>query len=103
MPMDCVLDQQQMCLRLTGEIDHHRAGQLMRELEQQIDLESPGVLELDLGGVTFMDSSGIALVLKAHRMLAITGGKLRLVRVPPQPGRVLHCAGLDRLFTITPL
>ena len=103
MPMECVLDQQRMCLRLTGEIDHHRALQLMMELERQIDLESPRELELDMSGVTFMDSSGIALVLKAHRMLALTGGKLQLTGVGAQPFRVLHCAGLDRLFRIRPL
>lgn len=103
MSLDCVMDRQQMRLTLTGEIDHHRAGRLMKELELELDLNSPGILELDLGGVTFMDSSGIALVLKAHRIMALSGGKLRLVRVPPQPGRVLRCAGLDRLFSITPL
>ena len=102
MSLDCVMDRQQMHLQLTGEIDH-RAGRLMKELELELDLNSPCILELDLGGVTFMDSSGIALVLKAHRIMALSGGKLRLVRVPPQPGRVLRCAGLDRLFSITPL
>ena len=103
MSLDCVMDRQQMRLQLTGEIDHHRAGRLMKELELELDLNCPQILELDLGGVTFMDSSGIALVLKAHRTMALSGGKLRLVRVPPQPGRVLRCAGLDRLFSITPL
>ena len=60
MAIDCKVEQERMELRLTGEIDHHRAGALMRELETQLDLESPRTVELDLGGVSFMDSSGIA-------------------------------------------
>ena len=101
MPIDCTLEKEQMRLRLSGEIDHHRAGELMRDLEGQLDLESPQVLELDLARVTFMDSSGIALLLKAHRSLALTGGKLKVVNVPPQPGKVLRAAGLGRLFSIS--
>lgn len=90
-----------MELRLTGEIDHHRAGELMRQMEDQLDLESPRQVELDLSGVTFMDSSGIALLLRLYRGLSLTGGKLRVVRVPAQPGKVLKAAGLGRLFPIS--
>ncbi len=100
MPMDCKMEQEQMRLLLTGEIDHHRAGVLMRQLEEQLDLESPSRVELDMGGVTFMDSSGIALLLKIYRALALTGGKLTVVRVPAQAAKVLRAAGLHRLFSI---
>lgn len=101
MPMDCKLDREQMCLRLTGEVDHHRAGELMRQMEQQLDLESPSQVELDLSGVTFMDSSGIALLLRLHRSLSLTGGRLRVTGVPPQPAKVLKAAGLNRLFSVS--
>ena len=90
-----------MHLRLTGEIDHHRAGELMRSLEQQLDLDAPSQVELDMSGVTFMDSSGIALVLKLHRSLSLIGGKLKVTGVPQQPGKVLKAAGLNRLFPIS--
>ncbi len=101
MPIDCKMEQEQMRLLLTGEIDHHRAGVLMRQLEEQLDLESPSRVELDMGGVTFMDSSGIALLLKVYRTLALNGGRLTVVRVPAQAGKVLRAAGLQRLFSIT--
>ena len=94
------LQDGKLTVALTGEIDHHRAGALMRELETQLDLESPRTVELDLGGVSFMDSSGIALLLRLYRSLAFTGGKLRVVQVPAQPGKVLKAAGLGRLFPI---
>ena len=101
MAIDCKVEQERMELRLTGEIDHHRAGALMRELETQLDLESPRTVELDLGGVSFMDSSGIALLLRLHRALALTGGKLQVVQVPRQPAKVMKAAGLGRLFSIS--
>ena len=90
-----------MEVRLTGEIDHHRAGELMRELEDRLDLEAPREVELDLSGVGFMDSSGIALLIRVYRALALTGGTMRVTRVPKQPGKVLRAAGLSRLFPIS--
>lgn len=101
MPMDCKLERERLCLRLAGEIDHHRAGELMRQLEQQLDLEAPDQVELDMSGVTFMDSSGIALLMRLYRSLSLTGGKLRVTNVPNQPGKVLKAAGLQRLFSIS--
>ena len=101
MPIDCKMEREQLRLRLSGEIDHHRAGELMRQLEQQLDLEAPDGVELDMGAVTFMDSSGIALVMRLYRSLALTGGKLQVINVPLQPGKVLKAAGLHRLFSIS--
>ena len=45
-----------------------------------------------------MDSSGIALVLRAHRLMNELGGSLTLKAVPRQAARVLRAAGLHRLI-----
>ena len=87
-------------IALKGDIDHHGAKDVMRVLGNKIDLYLPAVCVLDFRDVTFMDSSGIALLLRLYRSLAFTGGKLRVVRVPAQPGKVLKAAGLGRLFPI---
>lgn len=55
-----------LLLELSGEIDHHSARNAMRELEMAVDAALPKNLVLDMTGVTFMDSSGIALILKAQ-------------------------------------
>ena len=51
---------------------------------------------LDLGGLTFMDSSGIAVVLRAKRRMEALAGALVVVNIPRQAARVLETAGLDR-------
>ena len=48
---------------LTGEIDHHAAQALRREIDAQIDARMPELLTMDFSGVTFMDSSGVGLIL----------------------------------------
>ncbi len=85
---------------LRGEVDHHRARSLMRELENLVDTTAPRELILDLSGVTFMDSSGIAVVLRTWRQVQSLGGQLRLTGVPEQAGKVLRAAGVERLVTV---
>ena len=94
------LQDGKLTVALTGEIDHHRAGALMQELETQLDLESPRSVELDLGGVSFMDSSGIAVVISAMRHMREIGGKLTLRDVPAQPMKVLRASGIEKIVQI---
>ena len=85
---------------LSGEVDHHAAASIREAVDEMAESTRPKELILDFEKVPFMDSSGIALLLRLYRSLAFTGGKLRVVRVPAQPGKVLKAAGLGRLFPI---
>ena len=98
MPVTCTGGGRVLRAALSGEVDHHGARAIMEELGRQIDLELPRELTLDLEGVTFMDSSGIAVLLRAYRQVGELGGSLTVVHVPDQAARVLRAAGVDRLI-----
>ena len=71
---------------------------VMEELDRQIDLALPRELVLDLAGLTFTDSSGIAVLLRAWKaMLRIRGG-MKIVNTPDQAARVFRAAGLQRML-----
>lgn len=89
-----------LTLTLSGEIDHHGARTMMGELDQTVSALLPRRLTLDLSGVTFMDSSGLALLMGAKRAMDRLGGSLRVVNIPVQPCRVLDAAGLGRLIQL---
>ena len=59
----------QLELALKGELDHHGAKGLLTCLEQEIQRSLPLVLVLDFSGVTFMDSSGIAVALRGWQRM----------------------------------
>ena len=61
---------------LSGEIDHHAAQTLRREIDAQVDDRLPELLTLDFSGVTFMDSSGVGLILGRVRLVSALGGRL---------------------------
>ncbi len=99
MPVTCLEKGQTMTARIVGEVDHHAAKELMEELGRQIDAAVPQSVALDLSGVTFMDSSGIAVVLRSYKRMRQLGGSLTLRAVPPQAGKVLRAAGVDKLIS----
>ena len=86
MEIEATSADRNLLLEMKGELDHHGARNALRELELSIDAALPKKLVLDLAGVTFMDSSGIALILRAQQRMQLLDGSL-LVRNVPQQAR----------------
>lgn len=100
MPITVSSQNSALTIALSGEIDHHGAREMMAQLDLAIAERLPARLTLDLSGVTFMDSSGIAVLLRARRQMQRTGGLVRVVSIPAQARRVLDAAGVGRLITL---
>ncbi len=83
-----------------GELDHHGAKETMTALERALDAMLPLHLTMDFGGVTFMDSSGIAVVMRAHRRMTALGGGLELIHVSAQAKKVFDAAGISARVSI---
>lgn len=79
---------------LAGEIDHDAAQSLRMQLDDALVSRSPRTLIIDLGGVGFMDSSGIGLILGRQRCARVLGTSLRLQHAPAQLQKVLRLAGI---------
>lgn len=100
MAMNCRAEHRTLYAAIDGEVDHHRARELLAELDRQLDLQLPRSVTLDLGEVSFMDSSGIAILLRARQRVSALGGALRVVHVPEQAAKVLRAAGVDKLMDL---
>lgn len=85
---------------LSGEIDHHTAAKTRQEIDTATALNMPSLLVLDFSAVSFMDSSGIGLVLGRYAKLRETGGKLHLANLPPNIYRLMKLGGMDRIATM---
>ena len=88
-------------LELRGELDHHSAHETICRMELAVESDLPKKLVLDFKGVTFMDSSGIALAVRAQRCMARLGGSAVLCHVPTQAKKVFDAAGIARMVPIT--
>lgn len=84
-----------------GELDNHAAKTAVCAIDENVDEHLPKTLLLDFGGLTFMDSSGIAVVLKAYRRMNELGGGVCVENVPKQAQKILDMANMGRLVKIT--
>lgn len=100
MPVTVTINSRDMTAHIAGEIDHHGAREIMNTLDREIDAALPARLTLDLSGVNFMDSSGIAVLLRAWRRMNELEGSVVVAHIPTQPRRVLDAAGVGRIITL---
>ncbi len=97
MAVELELAQDRITAYLSGEIDHHIAAQLRQDIDQPVMAAPPALLVLDFGGVTFMDSSGIGLIMGRYKLMQESGGRLLVQNVPPALRKVMKVSGLDKL------
>lgn len=100
MQLTSFLQDGKLTIILTGEIDHHRAKQYIQTISAKIEAYTPRICVLDFQDVTFMDSSGIAVVINALRQMNKIEGKLILCSIQNQPRKVFRTSGLDKLVEI---
>ena len=81
-----------LCIRYTGDLDHHAARAAFRETEAFIDRFLPRRC--------ILDSSGIAVVLRVKKRMEETDGDVFLLDPAPQCARVLRTSGIERFVAI---
>ena len=89
-----------LTVALTGEIDHHCAKAYIQAIAAKIEAYTPETCVLDFREVSFVDSSGIAVVINALRSMTQIEGRLLLTGLSPQPMRVFRASGIDKLVEI---
>lgn len=93
--LDC--QKGQITARLVGELDHHGAGEIRETIDKAVLRCHARRLWLDFSGLSFMDSSGIGLILGRYRLLRSMGGDIRVIGASPRLERMIRLAGLDKL------
>ena len=94
------LENGRLTVALTGEIDHHCATHYIQAIAAKIAAYTPDICILDFEDVTFVDSSGIAVVINALRCMTQIEGQLLLTGLTQQPMRVFRASGIDKLVEI---
>lgn len=92
-------ENQKVTVRLDGELGHHEAIGIMSRVGEILDVHLPREVVLDLSTLSFMDSSGIAVVLQSARRCRDIGASFLVQGTPKQAMRVLQAAGVPKLVT----
>ena len=87
-------------VRLTGEVDHHSVKGLSESIDFKILRHQPERLILDFGGVSFMDSSGLAVVMGRRKLMQSRGGSVELRHLNGSAQKIFKMAGINRYVTV---
>lgn len=94
-------DDRPKVLPLEGEIDLHVSPEVAAQLRTAV-AKRPPTLVVDLGKVTYLDSSGLAVLIEAMQAVQEYGGKFALARVQESVKHIFEIARLDQVFQIFP-
>ena len=95
--MELIQDGQRLTAQLTGAIDHHTARDMREKIDAAVIRGEITTLQLDFGGVTFMDSSGIGLIMGRYRLMQGRGGQVEVVKASKRMKKLMEMAGLGLL------
>ncbi|MHB1126829.1 MAG: anti-sigma F factor antagonist [Bacillota bacterium] len=102
MKIEVALQKHTLVARVKGELDLVVAERFREELEGHLNSQQARHLVLDLGGVSFIDSSGLGVILGRYKRISQNGGQMAMINVQPQVYRVLELSGITRLIKIYP-
>ena len=91
-------DGERLLVGLDGELDHYCAQSVRRELDSMLRDPTVRQLILDFSGLTFMDSSGIGVILGRYRVLRERGGSVAVIHMNDHVSRIFHMSGMDRVI-----
>ena len=97
--MEITQEGKTVTLLLAGEIDHHTAKGLRQAADDALITRRPEELVLDFSGVTFMDSSGVGLVMGRYKAARSLGCGVTVKGLKPRDEKIMRLSGLSALVT----
>lgn len=83
---------------LSGELDHHCAAKIREQLDRELEDERISRIIFDFDGVTFMDSSGIGMLMGRYKTVKGRGGSVQCKNVSSRVDKILEMAGLYKIM-----
>lgn len=98
--MDLEVKNGVLCIRLEGELDHHTADELRIRVNQLMDEEMIQHILLNLGKLTFMDSSGLGVILGRYKQITSLGGEMVVCAISPTVRRLFELSGMFKIIRL---
>ncbi|MEZ2718186.1 anti-sigma F factor antagonist [Niallia circulans] len=89
-----------LCIRLSGELDHHYAEELRTKATTAIESYSIRHIVLNLEHLTFMDSSGLGVILGRYKQIKQLGGEMVICAISPSVQRLFDMSGMFKIMKL---
>ena len=91
-------EQRLLIFKITDEIDDCKVKDLRRRADYEIERFMPKRVVFDFNSVSFMDSSGIGLVIGRYKQTLLVGGKMELTNLSPSVRKIFEMSGVLKLI-----
>jgi stage II sporulation protein AA (anti-sigma F factor antagonist) len=92
--------QDKLIVYMSGELDHHSAEEVRNMIDDRLDRDSYTKLIMDFAGVSFMDSSGIGVVIGRYKKLHMKNGKVGITSIKSSVKRVFELSGMFKIIML---
>lgn len=89
-----------LIIRIEGEIDHHTSVQLRQQTESAFSQMGGRNIIFDFEGVTFMDSSGIGMMIGRYKQIQALGGRIAIVCANEKIKEIIILSGLTNILLV---
>lgn len=89
-----------LIVSMSGELDHHSAEEVRNKIDDRLDRDNITKLVMDFSGVSFMDSSGIGVVIGRYKKLSMKKGNICIARVSDSVKRVFELSGMFKIIKL---
>ena len=94
-------EEKLLILKLTEEIDECTVQKIRRRADYEIERYMPRKVIFDFDSVTFMDSSGIGLLIGRYKFTNMLGGKLEVANLTQNVKKIFEMSGILKLIPVT--
>jgi stage II sporulation protein AA (anti-sigma F factor antagonist) len=89
-----------LVVRLSGELDHHEAERLRNEWKEMMVKNGVKHVLLNLEAVSFMDSSGLGVILGRYKEVLQLGGEMVVCSISPPIKRLFEMSGMFKIIRL---
>ena len=94
----CNINKDVLVVRLCGDLDHHVTEQIREEIDNRIQETRLNKIAFDFRNVSFMDSSGIGLLMGRYKKMMLYGGEVYVSNLNFSIQRIFRLSGLFRIL-----
>ncbi|MDQ0233582.1 anti-sigma F factor antagonist [Metabacillus malikii] len=89
-----------LCIRLSGELDHHTAEELRTQVTEKLAATKINHIVLNLEQLSFMDSSGLGVILGRYKQIKAANGEMVVCAISPAVKRLFDMSGLFKIIRL---
>lgn len=99
MQVSCTARERNLIVKITGDVDHYSAEQIRDRIDREVSAKNCRNIIFDFSAVSFMDSSGIGMIIGRYKNIEHMGGKVVMAAISSPVLRLFRIAGLHKIIS----